>query len=306
MNGVLVIDKPAGITSHDVIYRVRRILKIKSVGHTGTLDPFATGVLVVLIGRATKLAQFLDKAEKEYLATIRFGCETDTGDRTGTAKSEISDFKFQTSDLEIVLSKFRGEIWQTPPMYSAKKIAGKKLYELARQGETIERQPIKVNVSKLEVAEIAADRFEVSNLEPEIALRAAVSAGTYIRALAEDIGGELGAGAHLSELRRTRAGSFDLSQAVTLEELERLASENSAGTILIAPNAALAALPQIVLTPAAVAKTLHGQKLFVEAEFENDAFVRLCDADQNLVAVGVYDKNRRAVQPRTVIAERAD
>src|SRR6187399_479633 len=148
MDGILIIDKPAGITSHDVVARVRRILKTKRVGHTGTLDPFATGVMVILVGQATRLAQFLDKDEKEYEAVVRFGFETDTGDVTGTQISEsrlrneeIAEV-LAAADLDKVFDVFRGDIEQVPPMYSAKKIEGKKLYELARKGETVERKAV--------------------------------------------------------------------------------------------------------------------------------------------------------------------
>jgi tRNA pseudouridine55 synthase len=140
MDGILIIDKPAGITSHDVVARVRRILRTKKVGHAGTLDPFATGVLVVLVGNATRLAQFVDKDEKEYEAVVRFGFETDTGDRTGSPREiwdlglRIADFDVDAHDWETVFSKFRGDTMQTPPMYSAKKVEGQKLYELARKG----------------------------------------------------------------------------------------------------------------------------------------------------------------------------
>src|SRR5881397_2292130 len=156
MDGLLIIDKPEGLTSHDVVARVRRILKTKRVGHTGTLDPFATGVLVLLIGKATRLAQFLDKDEKEYEAVIQFGYETDTGDKTGTrtddsgsSDKELAE-RLRSTDWGKILSEFRGEIEQIPPMYSAKKQAGKKLYELARQGKEVERKPVKVLIKKLE------------------------------------------------------------------------------------------------------------------------------------------------------------
>src|SRR6476620_2667861 len=146
MDGLLIIDKPEGLTSHDVVARVRRILKTKRVGHTGTLDPFATGVLVLLIGKATRLAQFLDKDEKEYEAIIQFGYETDTGDRTGKPKTEDAPPRpGKIAELKKALPEVIGEIEQIPPMYSAKKIEGKKLYELARQGKKVERKPIKVN-----------------------------------------------------------------------------------------------------------------------------------------------------------------
>ena len=310
MNGVLIVDKPIGITSHDVIYRVRRILKIKSVGHTGTLDPFATGVLVVLIGNATRLAQFLDKAEKEYLATIRFGFETDTGDRTGSPKSKVQSPK-SISDQEVaaVLSKFTGEIWQTPPMYSAKKIHGKKLYELAREGVEVERQPIKIKISALELVPDSINSAEFENSSNPIAdnslqsavVRVICTAGTYVRTLAEDIGRELNTGAHLQELRRTRAGNFDLSQAVTLEELENLAGANNVEKVLISPNRALAHLPFVSMTENEIAKTLNGNKLAVLNDFEENEFVRMCGEHEDLIAIGVYDFQARAVQPRVVL-----
>src|SRR4051812_37101999 len=154
MDGLLIIDKPEGFTSHDVVAKVRRILKTKRIGHTGTLDPFATGVLVLLIGKATRLAQFLDKDEKEYEAVIQFGYETDTGDRTGTPKTENPNSQpIGVLQLKKVLPEFVGEIKQIPPMYSAKKQGGKKLYELARQGKEVERKPVKVLIKDLELIE---------------------------------------------------------------------------------------------------------------------------------------------------------
>ncbi len=154
MDGILIIDKPENFTSHDVVARLRRILKTKRIGHTGTLDPFATGVLVMLIGRATRLAQFLDKDAKEYEAIVRFGYETDTGDRTGELRITNYELRnFSDEEFENVLASFRGEIEQTPPMYSAKKVDGKKLYELARKGVEIERQPVKIAIYELEMIE---------------------------------------------------------------------------------------------------------------------------------------------------------
>lgn len=298
MNGILIIDKPEGFTSHDVVSKLRKILRIKSVGHTGTLDPFATGVLVALIGKATRLAQFLDKAEKEYLATIRFSFETDTGDRTGSPKSEVQSPKSEisTSEIENVLAKFRGESLQTPPMYSAKKVAGKKLYELARQGKEIERQPVKITISKLAVTDLRT-------VTDELQITVDVSAGTYIRVLAEDIGRTLGIGAHLSELRRTRAGNFSLSQAVTLDKLEKLAQENLVEQVLITPNEAIKHLPLVVLDAKAVSKTMNGMKFLApNADFENGEFVRMNDERGNLIAIGVFDESEKTVQPRVVLA----
>ena len=303
MNGVLVIDKPEKFTSHDVVGKTRRILKIRAVGHTGTLDPFATGVLVVLIGKATRLAQFLDKAEKEYLATIQFGYATDTGDRTGLRiadcelRIEEIAARLTPKNLENALSKFRGETMQTPPMYSAKKIAGKKLYELARKGVEIERQPVKINISKLEI-EPEGQRTKDKG---QITIRVRCSAGTYIRVLAEDIGKELGTGAHLAELRRTKAGDFDLSRAVTLEELEQVVAENRLAEVLISPNNALKHLPFIVLNETETARTLNGMKAKVAFAFNDGELVRLCDERENLLAVGVYDERGKVVQPRVVL-----
>lgn len=307
-NGILVIDKPENFTSHDVVAKARRILKTKSIGHTGTLDPFATGVLVILVGRATRLAQFLDKAEKEYLATIQFGWETDTGDRTGSRIADcglrIAEIAARIADdnLEAVLAKFRGETWQTPPMYSAKKIGGKKLYELARKGEEIERQPVKINIPKLE---LTTNNEQLTTNQTQI--RVAVSAGTYIRVLAEDIGRELKIGAHLAELRRTRAGNFDLSQAVTLAELENLANENRLEKVLISPNVALAHLPSVKLSKTEVERTLNGMKTQIaNRDFAEGQFVRLSDEKENLIAVGEFQKEFEQIQPRVVIAEKEE
>ena len=254
MDGILVIDKPAGITSHDVVARVRRVLKTKRVGHTGTLDPFATGVLVVLVGKATRLAQFLDKDEKEYEAVVRFGLETDTGDLTGMRSAEcgmgseeLVD-KLANTDWEDILAGFRGEIEQVPPMYSAKKVAGKKLYEHARKGEVVDRPPVRINVYKLEMV----DCSELRTPPVRRRIRVVCSAGTYIRTLAEDIGRAVGVGAHLAELRRTRAGRFELSQGITLADLEK--HKDPAGQ-LIPIDTAVEHLPSIALNADRAEKT---------------------------------------------------
>ena len=192
-DGILIIDKPTDWTSHDVVGKLRRLLKTKRIGHTGTLDPFATGVLVMLVGQATRLAQFLDKDQKEYEATIQFGFETDTGDLTGRMRDEVGRMnEEETSEIlnqtnwEEIFAEFRGEILQTPPMFSAKKVEGKKLYELARKGVEIERKPVSITIYELEILE------EILNPQSQIRIRVACSAGTYIRTLAEDIGRKIG------------------------------------------------------------------------------------------------------------------
>ncbi|HQY65666.1 MAG TPA: tRNA pseudouridine(55) synthase TruB [Pyrinomonadaceae bacterium] len=296
MNGVLIIDKPAGITSHDVVYRVRRILKTKRVGHTGTLDPFATGVMVILVGQATRLAQFLDKDEKEYEALVRFGFETDTGDVTGLKSAESGmtadelAAKLAATDLEKVLALFRGEIDQVPPMYSAKKIDGQKLYELARKGETVERKAVKVTINSLEMIESAADSLR---------MRVACSAGTYIRTLAEDIGREIGVGAHLTELRRTRAGRFDLTRSITLDDLAKLDEPTAA---LIPMEEAVGHLSALTLNTDRVSKTRSGLSTRIyEDLFADGATVRMIDEDGQLVAIGNFDAAENSVRPRVVM-----
>ena len=294
MNGILIIDKPSGMTSHDVVNRVRRILKIKKVGHTGTLDPFATGVLVMLVGKGTRLAQFLDKDEKAYEAVVRFGFETDTGDRTGSPRSETeSPVSMMIQEIKNVLPQFRGELRQTPPMYSAKKIDGKKLYEHARKGVEIERNPVKINIRELELIEPIEIRKHLT-----VHMRVVCSAGTYVRTLAEDIGRGVGIGAHLQELRRTRAGGFRIEDAATLEELE---GSGDPFKFLRPMNEAVTHLPEFVLDNDRVEKTLNGLSTRVERDDLNDGAVRMVNEDGEVVAVGTYSEPERVVRPKIVL-----
>lgn len=296
MDGILIIDKPAGITSHDVVAHVRRLLKTKRVGHTGTLDPFATGVMVILVGRATRLAQFLDKDEKEYEALIGFGYETDTGDRTGTPRSdpqmlesEVND-KVGSIEWPRVLASFKGESEQTPPMYSAKKIEGKKLYEHARRGETVERKPVIINISDIELLGTGSN---------EIKIRVACSAGTYIRTLAEDIGQADGIGAHLTELRRIRAGKFEIAQAVSLD---RLAELDDSGSSLLPMEIAVSHLSELVLSDDRIEKTLNGLSTRVdESAFADGEQIRMQDGSGDLVAIGIYHSDENSVRPKVVL-----
>jgi tRNA pseudouridine55 synthase len=305
MNGILIIDKPVGLTSHDVVSRLRRILKTKSIGHTGTLDPFATGVLVMLIGKATRLARFLDKDEKEYQAVVRFGFETDTGDCTGSPKSHVSSPKSLTiGELETVLPEFRGSVLQTPPMYSAKKVEGKKLYELARNGIEIERKPVSVNVSKLEITDKAFEKGEndLGHETWDLGLRVSCSAGTYIRTLAEDMGKRVGVGAHLAELRRIRAGKFDLSKAVTIEELEEIVVKGEQSNISIPMNEAISHLPSVVLSNEELEKTKNGMKYVYEnSSLGDEQPIRMNDHNGELAAIGFYKRAEKYVQPKVVL-----
>lgn len=300
MNGILAIDKPEGPTSHDVVASVRRMLKTKRVGHTGTLDPFATGVLVILVGKATRLAKFLDKDEKEYEAVVRFGFETDTGDRTGMREAEhemrneeIAEVLNKT-DWDEVLARFRGNIEQIPPMYSAKKIEGKKMYELARKGVEVERKPVSVQIRKLELV----DSEPFCTPDSAIRIRVVCSAGTYIRTLAEDIGRAVGVGAHLEELRRTRAGQFVLSRSITLAELAELEEPETALTPM---TEAVTHLLKMVLPPSRVEKTRNGLSSRFTGDASDGEAIQMLDERGELVAVGFYNAAENSVQPKVVL-----
>ena len=314
MDGILIIDKPAGVTSHDVVAGVRRLLHERRVGHTGTLDPFATGVLIVLVGRATRLAQFLSGAEKEYHAIVRFGYSTDTGDLTGKPTSDISKGTIRNpsltwSDLEIetALQGLRGEIDQVPPMYSAKKRDGRKLYELARRGETVERNSVRVKVREFE-AERFAGRLLKNNEDGtvDLAVRVVCSAGTYVRTLAEVLGESLGVGAHLAELRRTRAGDFSILSAVTLDQLKDRVDEKTLATILLLPDEALRSMPFVDLSERDAQRVRHGIAISLSQHSDGAAAqgdnVKMRDQVGRLVAVGCYDAATESLQPRVVIS----
>lgn len=212
ISGVLLIDKPCGMTSHDVVNRVRRLYNTKRVGHTGTLDPMATGLLVVLVGRAAKAAEYLSADSKGYVAGIRLGITTDTEDTTGSILTESEDIPCESRIIE-VLDGFRGDIRQIPPMYSALKVNGQKLVDLARKNLTVEREARDITVSRLD-CERVSDREYILTVE--------CSKGTYIRTLCADIGAALGCGAAMSSLRRTRAGGYAIDGAHTLEELDEM------------------------------------------------------------------------------------
>ncbi len=241
MNGILLIDKPAGWTSMDVCAVLRGALKEKRIGHSGTLDPMATGLLVVFLGRATRAVQFAEAHSKTYDALLRPGVVTDTQDVTGTVletrPAEVSD-----AALESVLTRFRGEIRQIPPMYSAIKVNGKKLYDLARKGREVERQPRSVTIHALDYT----GRTE----NGDIALRIACSKGTYVRTLCHDIGGALGCGGCMSALCRVRCGEFDIADAHTLEEVLAAAERGEAERLLLPVDALFAAYPAQTLTAA--------------------------------------------------------
>ncbi|MEJ7713318.1 MAG: tRNA pseudouridine(55) synthase TruB [Pyrinomonadaceae bacterium] len=288
MNGIILIDKSVAFTSHDVVAKLRRILSERRIGHTGTLDPFATGVLVLLVGRATRLAQFLSGAEKEYQATVRIGYATDTGDLTGMPLGPARSISFTDEQIEEALRPLRGESWQVPPMYSAKKVKGRKLYELARRGEEIERASARVNIHTLEAVADKSGQLLRPDAHQEVCdLRISVvcSAGTYLRVLAEEIGRNLGTGAHLTALRRTRAGAFRIEHAHSIEELQNyLNAGRPLEEIIIRPSVALSGMRSMHLTHEEAQKTRHGMALGIEEhpDLINGQYVRMEEAERRV------------------------
>jgi tRNA pseudouridine55 synthase len=261
MDGVIVIDKPEGLTSHDVVIAARRILGEKRIGHTGTLDPLATGVLPLACGRATRLVQFLSASEKEYEATILLGVTTDTLDITGEETSRSGRVPSQDALVD-ALRQFEGEQMQVPPAYSAKKVAGRRAYELARRNETPELAPVPVRVSHIELLEYANDQCRVA---------LTCSAGFYVRGLARDLGERVGTGSTLMALRRTRSGDFTLDEAVDLFTLTRPRLDPSdpgsripdpgLDALVIPMHRLLPGFPAITVTEEGLTRVSHGQHL---------------------------------------------
>ena len=247
MDGVLLIDKPSGPTSHDVVARVRRSSRERRIGHTGTLDPRATGLLPLVLGRATRLASRITGGLKSYDAVVRLGFATDTDDAAGRPLGPDVDVSPAESEVEAALAGFRGAFDQMPPDHSAKKVGGQKAYDLARRAEPVVLSPVTVEVRVLELTGLSG---------PSVSLRVTATAGFYVRSLARDLGRRLGCGAHLASLRRTRSGAFDLSAAITLEEAERAGPEISFR--LIPPAAALPQLPAVTMTEAGRERAIHG------------------------------------------------
>ena len=234
MNGIVVIDKPAGFTSHDVVNRVRRILAQRSVGHLGTLDPSATGVLPIVVGNLTRLAQFYNHSQKTYEGVIRFGFATDTYDADGEPTTPLQDVHLNFDDVCAAATKFHGIIEQMPPPFSAKKIAGVPAYKLARKKQEVTLKPVQVEVLQFDILTTSAN---------EATFRASVASGTYIRAIAHEMGRKLGCGAHLASLRRTVVAEFTIENAHTLEELESAMQQGSAESLFVHPRNLVPQLP---------------------------------------------------------------
>lgn len=249
IDGVLIVDKDRGWTSHDVVSRVRKVLGQRKVGHTGTLDPMATGVLVVCLGRATRIVRFLDDGEKAYTAEIRLGVSTDTFDAEGAVTQIKAVPDFTMEEIETVCGAFRGRIRQVPPMFSAVKVSGRKLYELAREGREIPRAPREVIVSELDI---------LSYRTPILRIKVVCSKGTYVRALAHDIGKHLGPGGHLAALRRTRCGRFTEAQSLPMAQVASEAEEGTIRQHILSMEEALGSLLRVRVSGSAEERFRHG------------------------------------------------
>ena len=280
MNGIILIDKPRDWTSHDVVGKLRRLLKERRIGHSGTLDPMATGLLVVFVGRATRAVEFAEADAKEYIAGLRLGVETDTQDITGTVLQETAH-AVTAEELAAVLPRFTGPQQQIPPMYSALKVNGQKLYDIARKGGEVERKARDITIHSLSLE-------DSSGLEPgDFCLDVTCSKGTYIRTLCHDIGRALGVGGTMSSLRRVRAGAFHLRDALTLEQVALAAEEGRAEQLLLPVDTLFTAHPSMTLTEKQTKRTLVGGQFSVTVP---DGTYRFYAPDGAFLALGKVEQ----------------
>jgi tRNA pseudouridine55 synthase len=295
MNGVLIIDKPVGFTSHDVVNRLRRILGQRSVGHLGTLDPMATGVLPMVIGSFTRLAQFYNLSDKGYEGTIRFGFATDTYDSEGEAAGPVQPVTLELARLQELSAGFRGIIHQFPPPFSAKKIHGVPAYKLARKKKAVPLVPSRVEIKE----------FEILSCRGDVAhFRALVASGTYMRSVAHDLGRELGCGAHLASLRRTSAGELTLADAHTLEQVEDAARREAWDEAFIHPRKLLPALPSVTATDEVAARIRSGRAVNLP-EFSQAKQVKVFYGQRDLIAIATRVAGT-LFHPGTVLASAAE
>jgi tRNA pseudouridine55 synthase len=276
VNGLLVVDKPGGMTSHDVVWRLRKITGEESIGHLGTLDPLATGVLPLLLGKFTRLAQYFSSAEKSYSGSIRLGFATDTYDAEGEAIGPDTNPVLTLEAVRAAAVRFKGEMEQMPPAYSAKKIAGKPAYRLAREGKPVELRAAKIRINNFEVIDVVGTeaRFTIS-----------VSSGGYVRSVAHELGRDLGCGAHLSGLRRTQAGVFTLDEAHTLEELQSLSSNTEAlEALCVHPRNLLQEMPSVTADAMALGRLRNGMQANLP-EFSQAPLVKVFAGQRELAAI---------------------
>ena len=288
ISGVLVVDKPVGLTSHDVVQIIRKGTNIRRAGHTGTLDPRASGVLVILIGPAVRLSEYVSASDKRYQAVMALGASTDTYDADGTV-TNTSSVEVNEKQFEDALTSFVGEIEQVPPPYSAVKVKGKKAYEMAREGEEVDLAPRKIKVYSLELLEWAP---------PEVVVDVYCSSGTYVRSLAHDLGEKLGSGAHLVGLRRTKSGRFTLRDAVPLRKLRDAFETGNWYQFLIPAAEALSDWTSLELSHDQVESVRHGHRIPVEATMGE--WIRAISEQGELVALMEFDPAVNEYQPRKV------
>lgn len=279
--GFLLVDKPAGMTSHDVVSRVRRAIGIRKVGHAGTLDPLATGLLVCGVGPATKLMRFVQDLPKEYVGQIKFGVATDSLDADGE-ETYRRPMTVTADDLEGLIDRFTGTIFQVPPMVSALKVGGKRLHELARQGIEVEREARPVEIHSLQVLDVRSGEYS------EAVIRVVCAKGTYVRVLADDLARALGGRAHLTALRRLRTGSLSVEDAVTLDRLDELGQAGAWSNVMLSPFEALSAIPFSLLRAEVADRVRNGARLTLEevaGDWSEGDYVRLADTSEELLAV---------------------
>lgn len=290
MDGVIVIRKEKGFTSHDVVAKLRGILHMKKIGHTGTLDPDAEGVLPVALGKATRLVDMITDKEKTYEAVMRLGVVTDTQDMSGTVLSQTTELSVTEEELCTVVSSFVGDYMQVPPMYSALKVNGKKLYELAREGKTVERKPRPVHFYEIEILDISF---------PLVRFRVTCSKGTYIRTLCHDIGEKLGCGAAMESLLRTKVGRFTLDDAITLAQTEEAVQEGTIESKILGIEEILAEYPRVCCTKEGDRLLANGNPLvqaLVDAQ-EKKGWIRMCSSEGNFAGVYQWDEKRNRYFP---------
>ena len=275
MNAVLVVDKPAGLTSHDVVNRVRRILGQRSVGHLGTLDPLATGVLPLVVGNLTRLAQFYTSSAKTYEGTIRFGFATDTYDAEGEVRGPVQQVEVSLAQLQDMAARFRGVIEQMPPPFSAKKIHGVPAYKLARRKKEVTLEPVTVEIKEFEITSCEGDRA---------GFRARVASGTYMRSVAHDMGRELGCGGHLASLRRMGAAEFEIAIAHTLEQIEEACKAGRVEEMFVHPRKLLPEMPSVTATDEIAAHVRSGRAVNLP-EFSRAKLVKVFYGQGELIAI---------------------
>lgn len=303
--GLLPIWKPAGLTSHDVVAKARRLLRMKRIGHTGTLDPQVTGVLPLCLGRATRMVEYIQEAPKEYEASMLIGLATDTEDMEGTIIEQADTVQVTREQVISALVRFEGNIQQIPPMYSALKVDGKRLYEWARQGVELERKAREVFIYSLTLTDWRIRNDGV----PELSFRVVCSKGTYIRTLCKDIGAALGYPSVMNRLVRTSTGHIREQRCITLEQLEKLVQEDRVGEAILPIDYPLRHIPKLTLDSDQAGRALHGQKLRLSSPKEDvdagqdEVLYRAYDSAGRFLGMFLWDEAQKLLKPKKIMAE---